>query len=197
MLHWPLIFLFVFSCMFDSLATCVGVGEAGDLVDYRGDVRNLEGSLKSSALSVTLAGLVGTSPATPFIESSTGVRTGGRTGLAAVVAGLLFLPFMYFSPLLSLVPSLATAPVLVLAGVFMLKPLIYVRWERFDDAIPVFMAMITMPLTQSITQGIIWGCLSYTLIKAACGKYRQIPPALIALDLVALILLFNLEKFGH
>ena len=195
--HWPLIFMFVFSCMFDSLATCVGVSEAGDLVDHRGDARNLYGSLKTSALAVALAGLAGTSPATPFIESSTGVRTGGRTGLTAVVAGLLFLPFLFLSPLLSLVPPLATAPVLVLAGVFMLKPLIYVRWERFDDAIPFFMAMITMPLTHSITQGFIWGCLSYTLLKAACGKYRQIPPALIVLDLVALILLFNLERFGH
>ena len=195
--HWPLIFVLLFSCLFDSLATCVGVSEAGDLVDHHGAPRNLVGSLKASAIAVAAAGLLGTSPATPFIESSTGVRAGGRTGLSSVVAGLLFLPFMFFSPLLSLVPALATAPVLVLAGVFMLKPLIYVRWERFDDAIPFFMAMVLMPLTHSITQGIIWGCLSWTLLKAACGKYRQIPPALLALDVVALFLLFHLERFGH
>ena len=196
-IHWPLIFVLLFSCLFDSLATYVGVSEAGDLVDHRGSPRNLMRGLKVSAVAVTLAGALGTSPATPFIESSAGVRAGGRTGLTSVVAGLLFVPFMFFSPVLSLVPALATAPVLVLAGVFMLKPLIYVRWERFDDAIPFFMAMILMPLTHSITQGIIWGCLSWTVLKAACGKYRQIPPALLALDAVALFLLFHLHRFGH
>lgn len=197
MAHWSLIFVLLFTCLFDAMATCVGVSEAGDLVDHHGNPRNLGRSLITSAGAVTLAGLLGTSPATPFIESSTGVRAGGRTGLTAVVAGLLFLPFIFFSPLLNLVPAIATAPVLVLAGVFMLKPLIYVRFERFDDAIPFFMAMILMPLTHSITQGIIWGCLSYTLLKAACGKYRQIPPALLLLDAVALVLLFNLERFAH
>ena len=79
----------------------------------------------------------------------------------------------------------------------MLKPLIYVRWERFDDAAPFFMTMLLMPLTQSITQGIIWGFLSWTILKAACGKYRQIPAALLWLDAMALILLFNLERFAH
>jgi len=197
LIHWPLILVLLFSCLFDSMATCVGVSEAGDLVDHRGEPRNLVEGLRASAIAVVTAGVLGTSPATPFIESSTGVRSGGRTGLTAVVAGLLFLPFLFLSPLLSLVPALATAPVLVLAGVFMLKPMIYVRWERFDDAIPFFMAMILMPLTHSITHGIIWGCLSWTLLKAACGKYRQIPPALLGLDAMALFLLFNLEIFGH
>ncbi len=195
--HWPLIFVLLFSCMFDSLATMVGVAEAGDLVDHHGHPRGLGRGLLACGGALAAAGLLGVSPAVPFIESSTGVRAGGRTGLTAVVAGLLFLPFLFLSPLLSLVPALACAPVLVLAGVFMLKPLIYVRWERFDDAIPFFMAMVLMPLTHSITQGIIWGCLSWTVLKAACGKYRQIPPAMLLLDAVALALLFNLEKIGH
>ena len=194
---WPLIFVLVFTCLFDSLGTCVGVSEAGDLVDHQGEPRNLGPCLKAGAMALILAGLLGTSPAVPFIESSTGVRAGGRTGLTAVVAGLLFLPFLFFSPLLSLAPAVATAPILVLAGVFMLKPLIYVRWERFDDAIPFFMTMILMPLTHSITQGMIWGCLSWTVLKAAAGKYRQITPALLLMDLMAVILLFHLERFAH
>lgn len=197
LMHWPLIFVLLFSAMFDSLATCVGVSEAGDLVDHHGTPLHLAKNLQASAAALVLAGLAGTSPATPFIESSTGVRAGGRTGLTAVVAGLLFLPFLFFSPLLSLVPGLATAPVLVLAGVFMLKPLIYVRWERFDEAIPFFMSMILMPLTHSITQGIIWGCLSWTVLKAAGGKYRQIPPALLVLDAVALFLLYHIGDLDH
>jgi len=195
--HWPLIFVLLFSCMFDSMATIVGVAEAGDLVDHHGNPVGLGKGLLACGGALTAAGLLGASPTTAFIESSTGVRAGGRTGLTAVVAGLLFLPFLFISPLLSLVPALATAPVLVLAGVFMLKPLIYVRWERFDDAIPFFMAMVLMPLTHSITQGIIWGCLTWTVLKAACGKYRQIPLSLLLLDALALLLLFNLERLGH
>lgn len=195
--HWPLIFVILFSCVFDSMATIVGVSEAGDLVDHHGRPRGLGRGLAACGAALAAAGLAGTSPAVAFIESSTGVRAGGRTGLTAVMAGLLFLPLLFAAPLLSLVPALATAPVLVLAGVFMLKPLIYVRWERMDDAIPFFMTMVLMPLTGSITQGILWGFLSWTVLKAACGKYHQVPPALLLLDAVALGLLFNLERIGH
>lgn len=195
--HWPLMLVFLFSCFFDSYSTCVGVSEAGDLVDENGRPERLVESLKANALGVALSGLLGTSPATAYIESSTGVRAGGRTGLTAVCAGLLTLPFLFLSPLLSLVPALATAPVLVLAGIFMLKPLIYVRWERFDEAVPFFMAMILIPMTGSITQGVIWGVLSWTLIKAGSGKFRQISPALIIFDLMAVMMLFNLERFRH
>jgi len=84
---------------------------------------------------------------------------------------------------------------LVLAGVFMLKPLIYVRWERFDEAIPFFMAMIIMPLTHSITHGIIWGCLSWTILKVASGKTRQISFVLVLIDVIAILLLFDLDRY--
>jgi len=192
---WPVVFVLLFTCLFDCLSTCVGVCEAGDLVDEEGDPRNVVRSLKVNAIGVAASALIGTSPATAYIESSTGIREGGRTGLTAVVAGLLFLPFMFLSPLLSLIPSLSTAPILVLAGVFMLKPLIYVRWERFDDAIPFFMAMISMPLTHSITHGIIWGCLSWTIVKCACRKTNQISVELVVIDAIALMLLFNLDYY--
>ena len=195
--QWPFIFVLVFSCFFDSFSTCAGVSEAGDLVDEKGEPRDLDRSLKVNAAGVVLSGVLGASPANVYIESSTGVRTGGRTGLTAVVAGLLFVPFLFLSPLLSLVPALATAPVLVLVGIFMLKPLIYVRWERFDEAAPFFMSMIIMPLTGSISQGAVWGILSWITIKASCGKYRQISPVLALLGLAALILLFYSEPFRH
>lgn len=194
---WPFILLLTFSILFDSLGTCVGVSEAGDLVDTQGDPHNLELSLKANAVGAALSGLFGSSPATAYIESATGVRVGGRTGLTAVIGGLLFLPLLFFSPLLSLVPSLATAPLLILAAVYMLKPLIYVRWERLDEAVPFFLAMFIMPVTQSITQGIIWGVLSWTLLKVAGGKYRQISPVMLFLNAVALWLLLNADKYGH
>lgn len=192
---WFITFVILFTCIFDNLSTCVGVCEAGDLVDEEGNPRHLVKCLQVNAVGVMASAVMGTSPATAYIESSTGIREGGRTGLTAVVAGLLFIPFMFLSPLLSLIPSLSTAPMLVLAGVFMLRPLIYVRWERFDDAIPFFMAMVIMPLTHSITHGIIWGCLSWTILKLACGKTRQISITLIVIDIIALILLFDLDRY--
>ncbi|UNC91065.1 NCS2 family permease [Candidatus Contubernalis alkaliaceticus] len=194
---WPFILMLTFSILFDSLGTFVGVSEAGDLVDTQGNPHNLELSLKANAVGAALSGLLGSSPATAYIESATGVQVGGRTGLTAVIAGLLFLPLLFFSPLLTLVPSLATAPLLILAGVYMLKPLIYVRWERFDEAVPFFMAMFIMPVTQSITQGIIWGVLSWTLLKVAGGKFNRITPVMLFLNAVALWLLLNADKYGH
>jgi AGZA family xanthine/uracil permease-like MFS transporter len=146
---------------------------------------------------VVLSGVLGTSPSTSYIESATGVEEGGRTGLAALVSGLLFLPFLFLSPFLSLIPAVATAPVLVLAGVFMLRPLRYVRWERSEDAIPFFLAMFLMPLTYSITQGIIWGCLSWVVLKIANGKRSQVPKAMWAMAVLSLMLLLDMAYFTH
>ncbi|MCK9484242.1 MAG: NCS2 family permease [Candidatus Marinimicrobia bacterium] len=196
-MHLALIIVLAFSTFFDSYSTCVGVSEAGDLVDGDGEPVAVRESLVCNAIALAISGIIGASPATAYIESSTGVRAGGRTGLTAIVAGLLFLPFLFLSPLINLVPSIATAPLLIMAGVFMLKPLIYVRWERFDEAIPFFITMITMPLTESITQGVIWGILSWTVIKIGSGKYRQVSWIVIVLDLMAIFLLLNLEVFRH
>lgn len=195
--HWPVILVFLFSCFFDSLGTCVGVCEAGNLVDEEGVPRRLGRTLRANALGLAVAPLLGSTPATAYIESATGVKEGGRTGLTAVVAGLLFLPFLFLSPLLSLVPAVATAPVLVLVGVFMLKPLIYLRWERFDETVPFFLALILMPLSHSISVGIIWGCLSWTAIKVGCGRWRQVPPFLWVMDGVMIVVLLTSGRLFH
>ncbi len=194
---WHVTFLFLFSCFFDSLSTCVGVCEAGNLIDEERIPQNVQKSLRVNALGVILSGVLGTSPSTSYIESAAGVEEGGRTGLAALVSGLLFLPFLFLSPVLSLVPAVATAPVLVLAGVFMLRPLRYVRWERSEDAIPFFLAMFLMPLTYSITQGIIWGCLSWVVLKIANGKRSQVPMAMWAMAVLSLMLLLDMTHFTH
>ena len=187
---WPVIFAFLFTDMFDSLSTFIGIAEAADLVDSEGEPRNVKQSLIVDSISTTISGLLGTSAGTSYIESATGIEEGGRTGLTAVVAGLLFLPFMFFSPVLSLVPSIATAPALVLVGVFMMKPIIKINWTKFDDAIPAFFALILIPATYSITQGIIWGFLSWTVIKIAVGKKNEVTPMLVTIDLFAVAALF-------
>lgn len=179
----PVIFAFVFTDMFDSLSTFVGIAEASNLLDEEGEPRNIKKALLTDAISTTLAGLVGSSPGTAYIESAVGVEAGGRTGLTAVVAGLLFLPFLFLAPLISVVPGIATAPALVLVGVFMIRPIVKINWMNLDDAIPAFIALVLIPFTYSITHGITWGFLSWTLLKIFTGKRDQISVALIVIDL--------------
>lgn len=186
---WPVIFAFLFTDMFDSLSTFIGVAEAANLIDEDGEPRNVKESLIVDAFATTISGPLGTSSGTAYIESATGIEEGGRSGFTAVVAGLLFLPFIFFSPLLSIVPMIATAPALVLVGVFMMKPVQQIHWVKFDDAIPSFLAMILIPLTYSITQGIIWGFLSWTVIKIALGKQDEVSPMLLAIDVFAILAL--------
>ncbi len=186
---WPVIFAIVFTDMFDSLSTFVGVAEAADLYDETGEPRNVKQSLIVDAFATGVAGLLGSSSGTAYIESATGIEEGGRTGLTAVTAAFLFLPFIFLSPLLSVVPSIATAPALVLVGVFMLKPVTKINWGSLDDAIPAFLALVLIPYTYSITQGIIWGFLSWTLIKLILGKRQEVTWMMLVIDAFAILAL--------
>ncbi len=187
---WPVIFAFLFTDMFDSLSTFVGVAEAANLLDENKEPRNIKESLVTDAFATTVAGLVGSSPGTAYIESATGIEEGGRTGLTAVTAGLLFIPFIFISPLLSIVPSIATSPALIIVGVFMIKPVLKINWSKFDDAIPAFIALVLIPFTYSITQGIIWGFISWTVVKLVTGKWDEVNLMLIGIDVFAILALF-------
>lgn len=182
----PVIFAFVFTDMFDSLSTFIGLAEAANLLDENGEPQNVKQSLLTDAVSTTLASLVGSSPGTAYIESAVGIGSGGRTGLTAVVGALLFLPFLFLAPLLSVIPAIATAPALVLVGVFMLQAVVKINWTQLDDAIPAFLALVLIPFTYSITQGIIWGFLSFTILKVFSGKAKQVSPALWIIDAFAI-----------
>ncbi len=190
----PVIFAFLFTDMFDSLSTFIGVAEAADLTDEHGEPRNIKESLIVDGASTMISGLFGTSSGTSYIESAAGVEEGGRTGLASVVSGLLFLPFLFLSPLLSFVPAVATAPTLCLVGVFMMKPILKINWHRLDDAIPSFLAMILIPLTYSIAHGIVWGFISWSIIKVFVGKARSVSPLLVAASLIYVILMLVVEQ---
>ncbi|OJV12441.1 MAG: permease [Dyadobacter sp. 50-39] len=185
----PIILAFVFTDMFDSLSTFVGLAEASNLLDENGEPRNIRRSLMVDAISTTIAGLTGSSPGTAYIESAVGIEQGGKTGLTAVTGAILFLPFLFLSPLLSAVPSIATAPALVLVGVFMMKPVIRINWNDLSEAFPAFLAMVLIPFTYSITQGIIWGFLSWTALKLLTGRSRDISIALIIIDIFAILAL--------
>lgn len=187
---WHVIFTFLFTDMFDSISTFIGVSEAANLTDENGEPRKVKESLIADAFSTTISGLLGTSSGTAYIESAAGVEEGGRTGFTAIIAGLLFIPFMFLSPLLSIVPSIATAPALILVGVFMMKPITKINWVKLDDAIPVFIGMLLIPLANSITQGIVWGFISWTLIKLFTGKKEEISLMLVIIDILAILILF-------
>ncbi len=187
---FPVTFAFLFTDMFDSLSTFVGVAEAGNLLDMYGEPRNIKQSLIVDAISTTISGIFGTSSGSAYIESAAGIAQGGRTGLTAVITGLLFFPFMFFSPLLSVIPTIATAPALVLVGVFMMRPILKINWSKYDDSIPAFISLIIIPFSYSITQGIIWGFLSWTIIKILLGKRSEVSTMLIIIDIFAILVLF-------
>jgi len=189
-LRWsafPIIFSFVFTDLFDSLSTLVGLAEAAQLLDENGDPRHVRRALFTDAVSTTIAGLLGSSPGTAYIESAVGIEAGGRTGLTAVTAALLFLPFLFLSPILSAIPAIATAPALVLVGVFMLRPVSRIQWQQQDEAIPAFLALVLIPFTFSITQGIIWGFFAWTLIKMGSGRSKEITFPLLVIDALVLL----------
>jgi len=183
----PIIFSFLFTDLFDSLASFFALAYAGNLFDKNGNIRNLRRSLIVDALSTLISGPLGTSSGTSYIESAAGIEQGGRTGLVAIVAGFCFLPFMFFSPLLSLIPLMATSPILVLVGLFMCVPLKNIDWSNFEEALPCFLSLILIPFTYSISNGILWGILFYSLLKIFNNKWKEITPTLWVINLLSLL----------
>ncbi len=184
---FPAIFSFFFTDLFDSLSTFVGVAEASDLKESNGEFRNLKKSLIVDAFATWFASIMGSSSGTAYIESATGIREGGKSGLVALTAGLLFLPFLFFSPLLSCIPQLATATGLVWVGLFMISPITKIKWNDLDQAIPAFLTLIFIPLGFSISKGIMWGFISHSFIQIARGKGSDVPVLVYVIDVLGII----------
>ncbi|WP_025732110.1 NCS2 family permease [Carnimonas nigrificans] len=189
-IYWPFIFILLFTAFFDALSTFMGLSQAANLLDENGDPRNIRRSMVIDATSSLISGFLGTSPANAFVESAAGISQGGRTGLVAVTCAVLFVPFLFLSPLLALVPAIATAPALIMVGVFMLSPIRAIEWDRYDEAIPAFIAMMLIPITYSITHGVIFGFLAFVVCKLAVGKASEIRLTMWILALLSLLLLF-------
>ena len=183
------VFALLFTDMFDSISTFVGVTKVAGLQEPDGTPKNVGKAMLVDGVSTTLSGIVGSSSGTSYIESAAGVNAGGRSGLTAVVVGLLFLPFMFFSPLLGLIPSVATAPVLVMVGLFMMGALRDLDWADYDNAIPAFVALIAIPFSYSITTGIVLGFIVYVLLKILTGKVAQVGPVLWVIFVLSIVLL--------
>lgn len=175
--------------LFDSLSTFVGVSQACGLLDEGGQPKNLREGLIVDALATLGAGLAGTSSGTAYIESAAGIEAGGTTGLTSVFTGLFFLPCFFIGPLAAAVPTWATAPVLIAVGALLFKSVTRLDLERFEDALPAFLTLVLIPLTFSITQGILWGFIAQAALYLAAGRGRELKPSLYALAAVAVGLL--------
>jgi len=172
-----IIFVFLFVDLFDNVGTLVGVCEQGGFVQ-NGKIPRVGRALVSDAVGTIIGALTGTSTVTSYIESAAGVAAGARTGLSNIFVASLFLAASFCSPLASAIPSYATAPALILVGALMVESIGRVDWGEFTEAIPAFVTLLATPLTFSIATGLSLGLMSYTLVKVAAGKFREVNPVI-------------------
>ena len=170
----PALMALIVTDLFDSVSTFVGVARIGGLTTDSGEPLRLREGLMVDAGATLFSGLLGTSPATTFVESSAGIRVGGRTGWTAVFAALCFLPCLFLAPLAAAVPTFATAPVLILVGLFMFGGVRDFELAKVEEALPPFLVTVLIPLTFSITQGILWGLVAHAVLYALRGRAREV-----------------------
>ena len=182
-----IIFTFLFIDMFDTIGTVVGVSVKAGMVDEKGNVDRIEKIFMADAVATTAGACLGTSTTTTYIESAAGVAEGGRTGLTAFVITLCFALSLFFAPLFLAIPSSATGPVLVIVGVMMASSIKNIEWGNYSEAIPAFLTMMLMPLTYSISDGIMIGMISYVVINACTAKFSKISPMLWVLAILFII----------
>src|SRR5687767_3377146 len=185
----PAIIAILFTDLFDSISTFIGVAHASHLLDENGHPRNLKQGLVVDSFATFGAGLAGTSSGTAYIESVAGINMGGRTGLTSVFTALCFLPCFFLAPLAGMVPAYTTASVLILVGAAMFKSVNQISFSRIEEGLPAFLTIILIPLTFSITQGILWGFIAHVGLYLVVGRRRDIHPVMYVLALIAVGLL--------
>ena len=185
----PAIVALLFTDLFDSISTFMGVSHAAGLLDEEGNPKNLRQGLIVDSVATLGSGLAGTSSGTAYIESIAGISVGGRTGLTSVFTALCFLPCFFLAPLAGMVPTFATAPVLVLVGAAMFKSVAQINFIKIEEGLPAFLTIILIPLTFSITQGILWGFIAHVGLYLLVGRRKEVHPVMYVLALIAIGLL--------
>ena len=183
------VFSFLFVDLFDTLGTLIGVATKADMLDKDGKLPGIKPALLSDAIATSAGAVLGTSTTTTFVESASGVAVGGRTGLTAMVTGVLFLISTLFAPIFTAIPSFATAPALIMVGFLMVGTVTDIRFDldNMTEAIPAYLAIIAMPLFYSISEGISMGVISYVLLNLAAGKGKKITPLMYVLALLFIL----------
>ncbi|SEE45568.1 NCS2 family permease [Prevotella sp. lc2012] len=173
--YYVVVFTLLFMDLFDTLGTLIGASTSAGMADPRtGKIHGLNRALMADAIGTTAGALCGTSTVTTYVESTTGIAAGGRTGLTSLTVALFFLVALFFSPLFLIIPSAATTSALVLVGVLMTKTITKIDFSDFTEAVPCFITILTMPFTASISEGIVLGMLSYVLVKVCTGHYKEL-----------------------
>ena len=172
-------FTFLYTDIFDTVGTLIGVAEKGNLLNEKGELPNATGALMADAVGTCVGAALGVSTVTSYVESSAGVSAGGRTGLASVVTALLFLVSIVFSPIFLAIPSFATAPAMMFVGLLMLGSIKNVDFDSdIADTLGAFAAIVFMPLTYSIANGIMFGMLTWVILKVITGKVKDVKPVM-------------------
>ena len=175
---WGSIFTLMFIDMFDSIGTLVACSEKAGMREESGRIQRLDRLLGIDALATMAGALLGTSTTTSYVESAAGIEQGGRTGLTSVVTGLLFVLAMFFMPLIGVVPGYATAPALIVVGYFMMKEIRRINFRRADELIPSIIIVVMIAVSYQISMGLALGFVSFAILKALMGRYREIRPAM-------------------
>ena len=168
------VFTFLFVDVFDTVGTLIGVASKADMLDKDGKLPNVSQALFADAVGTVAGACMGTSTVTTYVESAAGVADGGRTGLTALSTAVMFALALFFAPLFAIIPGAATAPALILVGLFMMSPIKEIDLDDFTEAIPAFLTIIMMPFAYSIAEGIVFGMVSYVVLKVATGKSKDV-----------------------
>lgn len=168
------VFTFLFVNLFDTLGTMIGVATKAGFVDKDGNFPQIKKALFADALGTTFGAILGTSTVTSFVESASGVASGGRTGLTSVATAGMFAIALFLAPLFLMVPAAATAPALILVGLFMITSVVNINFDDMTESLPAFLTIVMMPFAYSIAQGIVFGMLSFVLLKALSGKIKHV-----------------------
>ena len=182
-----IVFTFLFIDMFDTVGTLVGVCTKAKMVDEKGNIARLKHAFMADSIATTAGAMLGTSTTTTYVESAAGVAQGGRSGLTAFIIAVCFAVALFFSPLFLSIPSAATAPALVLVGLMMMESVTKIDFTDFSEALPAFICIITMPLTYSISNGILIGMITYVLMNMICGNFKKITPVMYILTILFIL----------
>ena len=177
-------FSFLFVDLFDTLGTLIGVSTKAGYLDKDGKLPRIKGALLADAIGTTAGAVLGTSTVTTFIESASGVTEGGRTGLTSAVVGFLFLIALIFSPIIMAIPSFATSPALIVVGLFMIEQVVNIDFSDYTEGFPAFITIIMMVVAYSISTGLIFGVISYVLIKLFTGRSKELNPVIIIIAIL-------------
>ena len=175
------VFTFLFIDLFDTVGTLVGVCTKAKLLDKNGNIYRIKEAFMADSIATTAGAMLGTSTTTTYVESATGISQGGRSGLTAFAVAVCFVVALFFSPLFLSIPAAATTPALVIVGLLMLEPIVKIPFGDYSESIPAFICIIMMPLSYSISNGIMLGMISYVVLNVLCGKFKKITPVMYVL----------------